>query len=120
MADILTIEHDERISDDAVNYVDNAAEKQGNAFQWISENRQLNDYQLFAHVTAEVQSALSSALKTERIGFPEGSNAFGKHHGRRAAKKIDFGHVEVQLTSDAVHYEQNSKATRQCWSTSRS
>jgi hypothetical protein len=95
MAEVLRIEHEERYSDLANDAHLEYPEKQGRALQWLSENRQLNDNQLFAHVTAEVQLALEATVRTESVSFPEGSNALGKHHGRRPAKKIDFGHVEV-------------------------
>lgn len=108
MAEVLIIEHEER-SSDASNDVgmEYQAEKQGNALQWLSENRQLNDLQLFAHVSAEVQLSLAVALRTDRIGFPEGSNALGKHHGRRPAKEIDIGHVEVRTRLTLIFYNRN-------------
>lgn len=94
MAEVLTIEHaSSELSSNACQ--EHHVEQQGNPVQWLSENRALNDHQLFAHVTAEVQLALSGTLRTDRVGFPEGSNALGKHHGRKPARKIDFGHVEV-------------------------
>lgn len=95
MAEVLTIEHDSsEVASDVC--LEHDVEQPRNAAQWLSENRRFNDQQLFAHVTAEVQFALSGALRTDRVGFPEGSNALGKHHGRRPAKKIDNGHVEVR------------------------
>lgn len=98
MADVLTIEHEDRPWDQASEMVqDCPTEKQGNALEWLAENRQFNDHQLFAHVTAEVQLALAATLRAERVGFPDGSNALGKHHGRRPANTMDFGHVEVHL-----------------------
>jgi hypothetical protein len=96
MAEVLTIEHIENSKEELADADLECPEKPASALKWLTEKRQLNDNQMFAHVTAEVQLALAATLRTERVSFPEGSNALGKHHGRRPAMKIDYGHVEVR------------------------